>query len=358
MSRKPLNRGLWAALAAVLALAPTWASAGISQAMKNASSADVYRPEISAFVATQISRLIGDDPDAQKSARTTLIDQVSSNPPPGTSFMDVYADVLDQAMEPAANSKSIRARLNLAVVNAEVASRVDNARQASVTKILLLDPASPVAMWGMKAAKFELLPQLREPTALRRLDLIAAILQSVKNHPDDGLIIDDAYRTLTLKDTDAALHSVGDPVIEELVPGVQSLLASRGAQYATDPPPSPTADEGALFLTRLKVWNLETPAQRAQTMKLMLDVVSAASKLLDAADQNTRADLMDLIRKFGRGLSILAGFVQNDALLKSATDVYSISSDIKADELSQRIDALSAAVQTVIQTLGVTPPSP
>jgi hypothetical protein len=349
---------VWAAFAVFWTLTPTWASAAISQAMKNASDAEVYRPTISAFVALQIPKLIGDDADAQKAARMTLIDQVGSNPPPGASFMDVYADVLNQAMEPVANSKSIRARLNLAVVNAEVATRANNARQASVTKIFLLDSAAPVAMWGMKAAKFELLPQMREPAILRKPDLIAAILQSVKNHPDDGLVVDDAYLALTLKDTDPALHSVGDPVIQELVPQVLSLLTYRASQYATDPPPAPTADEGALFLTRLKVWKLETPAQQAQTMKLMLDVVSAVTKLLDAADQDTRADLMDLLRKFGRGFSILGGFVQSDPLQKAATDLYNISSDVKSDVLSQRIDALSAAIQDLGQTSGGTQAPP
>ncbi len=333
------------------------AAQSIPSIWKTASDAEGHRAEIARAVDAKIAKLQSDDTEAQKYARQWLIEQAGTTQSPTASFLDVYADVINNALENIANPKkapttqpiSIRIRLNAAIINAEVAKRANNARQSVATATFLRDPSEAVVLWGMKAAKYELASQLAQPAVMRRPDLLRAILDAVRAHPGSGAIAAEAYLALSLEKADPNLRLTSDDSIKELIPQIMDLANFRLSLFADAAPPDLFADGSAVvFLTRTKVWNLETSDQQQKVMDLLYNYVAAGGKLFnDPAVTDDRSELLDFIHQIGRAFIAIAVVKDNSLtspLKKAADAIYGISPDTKPEDFDLRLKALKAAI--------------
>jgi hypothetical protein len=354
LSRHHCNQNSWIVWLIAVALITCRAQAqSIPSIWKTASDCEQYRTRITDAVKAKLAKLQSEDPETQKYARQWYIEQVTATQPPSASFMDVYADVINNALlnlldpknQPGGKPPSIRLRLNIAIINAAIAQRAGNARQSTLTYTLLRDPCEAVVLWGVKAAKFELMVQLAQPDVMRKPDLTRAIIEAVKTHPASGAIADEAFIALTLDVTDRDLRNTPETAVAGLIPQIIDLATFRVSQFGDSAPPNLFADGYAIvFLTRTKVWNLESPAQQQQVMDLLYNYLVATSKLfLDPAALN-HDELLNLIRQVGRAFEAIAEVKADPALKKAAELVVSISADTKSDEMDARLSALKAAI--------------
>jgi len=323
----------------------------IPSAWKTAADCEQYRQGITTAVKTKIAKLLSDDTETQKYVRNWFIEQVTATQPPSASFMDIYADVLNNALEnlvdpknaPGGKPVSIRVRLNAAIINQAIAQRAGNARQSTVTFTLMHDPCAAVVLWGVKAARYELAAQLGQ--VLRDPDLIEAIVDAVKAHPDSGAIADEAFLAFTLDPTDRDLKYTSDAALKELISKIIELLTFRLTLFADTSPSDLYAESHAVtFLSRQKIHDLETPDQQLKVKNLLYDYLAACSKLLVGPDAPNKTELLDLIHQIGRALFVIAQHESNAALKDASEPITGISPDSKPGELEQRLSAVRAAI--------------
>jgi hypothetical protein len=340
MIRLPLSALILTLLGYGVACAQT-----IQSAIKSSNNADQFRAQINSYVQAQIAKLKVHG--SEKSARDALISQADGTP--SSSFLDVYSTVLNAALQPLAAEKDIRVRLNGAVVNAELARRVNNARQASATLAFMKDAAAPVALWGLKAAKYEIPRQLAAQPALRKPDLVPEVLRVIKSHANaadinSGPLAEEAYWALTLETTEN-LRNVGPDAIKAVLPELFALLEYRIGLYAGGaPPPTPTAENSAsLFLTRAKVWPVETAAEHMRTMKDLHDLLTAIEPLWGPG----QSDLIDQTRRTGKAFQVIADFVMSQTMMKAAENVASVTEATSGDDFKTRVTALQDTIDAL-----------
>ena len=117
--------------------------------------------QITNAVKAKLPKLLSEDAETQKYARQWYIEQVTATEPPSASFMDVYADVINNALlnlidpknQSGGKAPAIRLRLNVAIINAAIAQRAGNARQSTLTFTLLHDPCDAIVLWGIKGSQ-------------------------------------------------------------------------------------------------------------------------------------------------------------------------------------------------------------
>src|SRR5688572_12118052 len=153
------------ALGVVLALMPARPAAGQAAAASRSATlpADLktavdVRPrlvEIQNFIKAQVAVLSSDkDPEAQKRAREALINGSSATGiAPSASFMTTYAQELNRAVLPLAQSKSARTRLNVAIAVARVAKNANNGELDPAAAALALDGCEGVSLWAVKSSQ-------------------------------------------------------------------------------------------------------------------------------------------------------------------------------------------------------------
>jgi hypothetical protein len=107
----------------------------------------------------------------------------------------------------------MRARLNAAIVVARVADIANNTKLEKAV-LALLDKAQPEALklWGMRGAR-PLLPELVKVNGEK--PLITAILETVKQFPDNGPLAEDAYEALNPRNATAkAVPTIVDALLD------------------------------------------------------------------------------------------------------------------------------------------------
>jgi hypothetical protein len=318
LSRDHRNRILSLVFLVALALLSCQGRAqSIPSSWKTAGDCEQYRAQITAAVKLKLPRLISEDGETAKYARNWFVEQVTATQTPSASFMDVYADVVNNALENLVDPKlnggkpvSLRVRLNAAIVNAAIAQHTSNARQATATNTFLHDPSEAVVLWGIKAAKFELPTQLAQLAVMRKPDLVAGIIDAVRAHPDSGAIADEAFIALSLDVTDRDLRNT----------------------YAV------------VFLTRTKVWDLETADQQQKVMELLYSYLEASTKLLLNPASTNHDELLNLIRQVGRAFEAIADVKADPALKKAAELTVAIGPETKSDDIDTRLSTLKAAI--------------
>lgn len=294
---------------------------------------------INQFVQGQAKGLSGENAAIQKASRQALIDQVSGSGSPA--FFDAYADAVNGALLPLASDANLRVRLNAAIANGEIAKRVNSARQAKATLAFMNDKSDPVALWGLKAAKYVIPPLTLLPAQLRTAKLFPGVVDAVKAHNDSGPIIEEAYQALTLDDFKNVQPPNLKASIAEVLPDTYRLLEYRITLYANGVPASPLADNyGTLFLTRQHAWDAETAAQQQLTIKDLFGLVAALGGLLGNNNIQNRDELVNLIRPTGRAFQVVADALQDQELHKAAVEIAEITADTPIDEVAKRVSDL------------------
>jgi hypothetical protein len=345
LSRHPLNRASRIGLLLFVALmcSPVSAQMSLLTTYKTAADAEQYRKAIATIVGNQMAKLTSDDPAA---SRKWFGDQVAQNQNPSPSFLNVYGDIVNDAVKKVLGTQpppSLGVRLNLAIINANVAARANNATQAAATADLLNDPSAAVVLWGMKAAKYELAPWLAQPKALRKGNLTKAILDAVRAHPDSGPIAEEAYSALTFEATDPTLRSTAPAVIQEATVAVLQMAALRTSLFNADPPPELFADgRGVVFLARTKVWGLNNAAQQKQVMDTLYKFLESTGKVIPNPGTNDVGPMVDFVRQIGRAIYSIS-----PELKPAADQIAGIGSETKADDIDTRLKAIRATIDKV-----------
>jgi hypothetical protein len=338
---------LWLALLAVTAVSPSIAGAlTLPNVIRTAASAEIFRPQIKTYVNTQVAGLSG-TATAQHAARESLIDTATAAPTPSASFMDVYADELNQALLALADSPDVRVRLNAAVANAEVAQRAGNARLAPVTAKFMADKAEAIAMWGLKAARFIIPVQLSVPAVMRQPNLLPLVIGVVKTHPDSAPVVEEAYLALTLNGSPGAQQHPSPDIIAELTPKLLELLAYRATLYGDTAAADPAAeDEALVFLTRTAIWHVQTPPTQQQIMDDIYALAVGISKFATQPEAVDHEELINQLKRIGRAFQVIADQKASDPLRKAAAEVAEISRDTPAADIQKRLDDLGAAIKS------------
>jgi hypothetical protein len=274
------------------------------------------------------------------------VEQQSNGQPLATaSFLNEYADELNQQLLPLAKDKSLRVKLNAAVVNASVASQANNARQADATLAFIQDSQEPIVLWGLKAANYEVPALLQIPAGVRNDKITPAILPAVKAH-SSGPIIEEAYKALTL-DTTNNLANFNPQQLQDAAGPVLELFAYRVGLYDKAAPEDPLAENIAtLFLIRGKVWLAEVAKQQRQTMDTMYKLGESTANLELAGDPQ-KSDLISLLRQTGRAFNILGTNLNDKGVTDAGTAVSIINENTGSIQVQAAIQALQTAVNNV-----------
>lgn len=330
-----------------LVCSPALAQQNILSNVKTALDAEPYRKQIATVIANRLVKLKSDDP---LESRKWFGDQVAKNPTTSASFLDVYSDEVNTAIQNALHPKPapptplpFQLRLNLAIINAAIAPHDTNARLAQSTEDFLNDPSGAVVLWGMKAAKYELAGTLKQQKTLRKAALIKDILAAVRAHPDSGPIADEAYDALTFNSADSALTATSADAIKEVIPAIFNLMNFRLSLFAAAPPPALFADGKAVgFLARTKVWDLETTAQQASAMGVYCKFLEADAKLvLVVADH---AELLESMHQIGRAIVVIGSVKANPSLSAAAPQLSGITAESTQENIDQRVKAVRDVV--------------
>jgi hypothetical protein len=314
-----------------------------------AQDASLFRQQIHDFVTVDVAKLKSDDPAIQKMAKDDLISKVeqqaNGQPLATASFLNEYADELNQQLVPLAKNKSLRVKLNAAVVNASVAAQANNARQADATLAFIKDSEEPIVLWGLKAANYEVPALLQIPAGVRNDKISPAILPVVKAH-SSGPIIEEAYKALTLDATNG-LTNITAQQLQDAAGPVLDLFAYRVGLYAKGAPEDPLAENiAALFLIRGKVWVAEVAKQQRQTMDTMYKLCDATANLELAGDPQ-KSDLVSLLRQTGKAFYILGVDLNDKDVMSAGTAVSVINENTGSTEVQAAIQSLQAAVTNV-----------
>ena len=337
-------------LVLALACSPALAQQNIPSNVKTAADAEPYRKQIATVIANRLIKLKSDDP---ADSRKWFGDQVAKSATTTASFLDVYAEEVNKAIQNALHPipapptpPPFQVRLNLAIINAAIAQHDTNARLVASTADFLADPSGMVVLWGMKAAKYELAGNLKQQKAFRKADLIKAILDAVRAHPDSGPIADEAYEALTFYVADSALTATDAAAIKEVIPAIFDLMNFRLSLFAAAPPPALFGDGKAVgFLARTKVWDVETPAQQAKALDVYCKFLEADAKLVLVVEDH--AELLESMHQIGRAMLVIGAVKANPALDTAATQLSGISAESTQENIDQRVKAMRDAVDQV-----------
>jgi hypothetical protein len=284
----------------------------VPPAVKSAAEIAPHRAGIDGFINKAVAQLAGEDPVAQAKARQAIENEARLPGPGGNNaatpaYLDLYAQLLAQALKPLTTNPSARVRLNAAIAAAGVAQAVNNTHLSGVALAFINDKSDAVVLWGLKAARWIIPAQLR--AALADLSLVNAIVPAVKAHPNGvigGAIVVEAYDALVL-DIFGRKMAITPVMLKATAPQVLALLKTRLEQYRLGVPPTPRAEGiGSGFLSHRDVWTQLTPAQQLDVMQTLCDLLALAAQQAVAANKGDLTDLIVMIARVASAISINA----------------------------------------------------
>lgn len=260
-------------------------SATISDSIKSSPNPTANQAEIDTVVKAQVNNLLSGSPTTQSSARQALVAgaQGRGANAPSPAYLSIYSSSLNSALLPVLKDPkaNIRARLNAAIVIADVGSKANNGNLVPAATQLINDPSGALVLQGLKAcADGTGLTQavLKNPGLINNNKLLPAIPQTVKNHVDPpfaGQIAAAAYRALSPP------PGLTAPELRVLVGYMIDLQKTRIQQYATMKtiPANPETDAlGALLLLDPHAWQAMTPQQQEDAKQISWDLISVAGQ--------------------------------------------------------------------------------
>ncbi len=212
---------------------------------RTSQNAEAQRGAIDAYVKSLVDRINGSDPRAAAQAREELCKQAESNPQGGVqvsaSFQLVYSSSITAAIAPMLKSEDVGTRLTAAVIIYRITNASKLLGLQQTVQTLLNDEAPAIALWGVKSAGALLPSVLSGGFAANNEKLTAGIVETVKKHPGNGAIVQDAYKAF-LNLPVATLPPAGR---DKATAAVNALLAHRVQLYIKGLPADLHADRDA-----------------------------------------------------------------------------------------------------------------
>src|SRR3954468_17892238 len=157
--------------------------AAIDGGIKTSPDITSNKKLIADTVAAEVADLTGADIVKRGKQRDNLAGEV--NAPGGTpfsgAFLDEYSQQINKQLLPLATNPDPRVRLNVAIIVARVAERVDNTRLLPITLILLADKSDAVLNWALKSAGYVLPAVVQAGITQGQQQLISSIKALTKN---------------------------------------------------------------------------------------------------------------------------------------------------------------------------------
>lgn len=310
--------------------------------IRTGSNSDQNRPLIDSFIKAQVDQLA--TPATQHDARELLIAQVSGGgaEAPSGSFMDVYAQELNQLLMPllANQDRSTQtARLNAAIAVAGVADRVNNVRLLPITLQLLKDQSDAVKIWGLRAARSVLPPAI---AINQQANLLAAI--KAQAGPDaNPMLLQLVYAALSPNiannDPNAA------KIVSVVVPELQTLLEARVKQFQKEVPPDILSVRPATDFLSAKAWVQTTTEQRLGTVQILSDLIAVAGERADASTGTDKQQLIDMVKQTTLALEACA-------YNEKAFDVFNtLQHQLTVNQGTPSISAITSKIQPLLTTV-------
>ena len=294
------------------------ALAAIPSDIKTSLDADKHKKEIHDTVAAEVVELGGTDPVKRSKAREALCVEVNApgNAPYSGTFLDLYAQEINTQLKDLATNADPKIRLNVAIVVARVAEKVDSSRLFDVTDILLNDKSDAIVNWALKAARYVVPPALQAGMQAQQQKLLA----DIKAQAAKPALLSLVYEALSLNYTAPSAAKGNAPgwnkMVQQALPEILDLMKSRTAIYLKQVPPEPTAEERAVgFLTSPQVLKQVTAPQQVQIVQALSDLLNlSAHRAAMTGAGAEQAQLKAAAQNAASGLSAIAIFVQQNAL--------------------------------------------
>jgi hypothetical protein len=324
----------------------------------NAEFTPDHRAGIQSFVAGAVANLAGTNAGLQTKARNALINEALVNglPQASATYLDIYAQALNQQLQPLASHESPRVRLNAAIVAAEVARVANNIHLAPTAQAFLNDKSDGIVLWAMKAARWIIPAQLRFPGQFNK-QLADMIVPTVAKHSQGqvaGAIALEAYLAVTID----IFNPAAPPAPEHLkimAPYVLELLNERLKLYVKGVPPSARGESfGTGFITSPRVVQVLTPQQQAAAMQTIINLIVLAGQQAQPANQGDRFELVLTIQRAASGVSTVA-----PATAKALAPATQLNpKDATPQQVKAAIEPIVDAVRLVPQFKALKDPPP
>jgi hypothetical protein len=342
---------------------------------------------ISSYVDAEIANLKSGRAENEKAARKALEDGATTagDTRPTGQYLASYASVLDQRLvQLESANQPLPIRLNAAIATARVAARTNNGLLRNSAIAFTLDSSEPVALWGVKAARY-IVPRLLDVGQSGPLD--AAIVNAVARFKSDNAIVEDAYEDFTSDlvvvgpaSAEAPPATRGPLAIDPLV----KLMEMRAALYAAavtapavgdgpDLPAEPQADNRAFsFISLPDLWKATKPDQRGRMCRAGLQLIDQIIPLVDPTPARVpnvdppellrRDDLIAVINQAGSAFKVI-GSLTNEGPggpIATAADLLTaakVNAQTPGTNIKDALSALEAAL-TAANLLGPVKPLP
>lgn len=302
------------------------------------------RTTIANFLKDKLTALSGDDALAQAAARDALVEAATGNTSP--TYLNEYAQKLNDAVLPALDNASMRVRLNAAIVVARVAEKANNIRLKPAAMKLLGDKSDAVLYWGVKASRMLVPVQLRIQVTAND-PLIAAIVPAVRDRLK-GPITLEAYDALRLDLNNLNTRKTVTPqMIKVVTPEIQKILAAREALYAAGAPDNPQIDTVATnFLVDSLVFGPQTMEEREVSVQLIVDLLSRAACRTQSFEQDLihRTELVQTLKLVGSAIQVVSSEAGKEAISTAAQAVAKMDSNSSPANIIKVVDDLIAAI--------------
>ncbi len=343
--------GLWLVVMGVSLLTGSVFGQAVSQIPPSVRSAtsltSAQQQMISDAVAVEVKALQSQDPVVQQRAREALVDGVRDQGQLTNSFVYKrhYASALNQELSALPDNADLRTRLNAAIVTARVAELVQSSQLSRAARKFMSDEALPVALWGMKAARWILPYEAANALFSANNELLRAIPAAVKAHQESGALVEEAYETLYLQ---LNVPDIPKPPAESLrivVPVVQQIIDDRIELKEEGVVESPAAEKrGFDFLAHPDVYRAQGAADRLHTAQLLSESLAlAAAKVTSGAED--RAVYYQIMRDLGSAVTVVGTYENNPSIQNAGRAVAGIQNNNTADEIAAAVSATFKALK-------------
>ena len=321
--------------------------ADLSREVLDAPDATVYTSAINSYILAKYKGLSSTDASEVKSAREGLVGEMRGITPPSASFADVYCGDLATVLTSLTSNPDPRIRLNVAIVTARVAERAQDAsaRLSPLVMAELKDTNAGVVLWAMRAARETIVPTLNVNLKGVNNPLVLQILAAAKA-TTNGAVIGAAYDALSADSSNPTSLPV-------YISATQQLLTFRLSQYSAGTTPTEPAmdSRGTGFLADRKVWTSQAKVQQLATIKLIVDLVSAANTAYGPAQGTDKDELATLLGSLGKALYVIALNNQDAPLQTGVTALAGVTPRSSAAAIAAAIAQAYAATTVSFPTV-------
>jgi hypothetical protein len=330
--------------------------------VRTATNSTAIKPKVEAFLEPKIADLGSADTSVRSAAREAIVAEVGSgsssmagiggiNAPsgnasgsqPSAAFLDAYADVLAEKLDPLATNPDPRIRLNVAVITAKVGEKANNQRLMPIVVKQLADDNEGVVIWAVKASKYIIPSLLNSSTTAHSNLLVPALAEAAKAHIKSGQIVQSAYDSLRIEQSPSGVTSAAWPTaVQVVVPVMQELLTMRLDQYKDGMPELPLNETAAAtFLTDEKVWKAESPPSQLHTVQLITNLIGEVAQRLGSVGTVEGGELRKIIQRAAGALIVVGRWVGEESQMRAAANPLStMSPSMSVEEVQAKANAL------------------